>query len=108
MVFFSLPLKKSVPTALRFLQVQTVSVYKIKVHSNNESPSSKQYFDKLIVFQLDKPESTANNVKRSVSSFFDQVGSALSPPPDDGDEEAIVIQGNNPVFLNRLQVQINT
>lgn len=58
------------------------------------------------MFQLDKPESTANNVKRSVSSFFDQVGSALSPPPDDGDEEAIVIQGNNPVFLNRLQVGI--
>lgn len=66
----------------------------------------KSYVDGLIVFQLDKPESTANNVKRSVSSFFDQVGSALSPPPDDGDEEAIVIQGNNPVFLNRLQVKI--
>lgn len=66
----------------------------------------KAYVDGLIVFQLDKPESTANNVKRSVSSFFDQVGSALSPPPDDGDEEAIVIQGNNPVFLNRLQVKI--
>lgn len=73
---------------------------------NRHRPISKSYFDDLIVFQLDKPESTANNVKRSVSSFFDQVGSALSPPPDDGDEEAIVIQGNNPVFLNRLQVGI--
>uniref|UniRef100_A0A1B6J0V6 BSD domain-containing protein n=1 Tax=Homalodisca liturata TaxID=320908 RepID=A0A1B6J0V6_9HEMI len=58
--------------------------------------------------QLDKPESTANTVKRSVSSFFDQMGSALSPPPEDGDEEAIIIQGSDPVFLNRLQTRIYT
>uniref|UniRef100_A0A1B6L996 BSD domain-containing protein n=1 Tax=Graphocephala atropunctata TaxID=36148 RepID=A0A1B6L996_9HEMI len=58
--------------------------------------------------QLDKPESTANSVKRSVSSFFDQVGTALSPPPEDGDEEAIIIQGSDPVFLNRLQTRIYT
>lgn len=61
-----------------------------------------------MLFQLDKPESTANTVKRSVSSFFDQVGSALSPQPEDGDEEAIIIQGSNPVFLNRLQVSVNS
>ncbi|XP_054276117.1 BSD domain-containing protein 1-like isoform X2 [Macrosteles quadrilineatus] len=58
--------------------------------------------------QLDKPESTANTVKRSVSSFFDQVGTALSPPPEDGDEEAIIIQGSDPVFLNRLQTRLYT
>uniref|UniRef100_A0A1B6C0H5 BSD domain-containing protein n=1 Tax=Clastoptera arizonana TaxID=38151 RepID=A0A1B6C0H5_9HEMI len=56
--------------------------------------------------QLDNPESTANTMKRSMSSFLDQVGTALSPPPDDGDEEAIMIQGDNPVYLSRLQVRI--
>lgn len=43
-------------------------------------------------------------MKRSVSSFLGQVGSVLNPLPDDGDEEAILIQGDNHVFLNRLQV----
>uniref|UniRef100_A0A1B6EDN0 BSD domain-containing protein n=1 Tax=Clastoptera arizonana TaxID=38151 RepID=A0A1B6EDN0_9HEMI len=56
--------------------------------------------------QLDNPESTANTMKRSMSSFLDQVGTALSPPPDDGDEEAIMIQGDNPVYLSRLQSRI--
>lgn len=56
--------------------------------------------------QLDKPDSTVGNMKRSVSSFLGQVGNVLNPLPDDGDEEAILIQGDNHVFLNRLQTRV--
>ncbi|XP_075223300.1 BSD domain-containing protein 1-like isoform X2 [Lycorma delicatula] len=56
--------------------------------------------------QLDKPESTVSNVKRSFSSFLGQVSNALSPPPDDGDEEAILIQGDSPILLTRLQTRL--
>jgi len=59
----------------------------------------------VCVFQLENPESTANTMKKSVSSFLDQVSSALNPLPDDEDE-ALMIVGSDTVTLSRLQVII--
>jgi len=42
-------------------------------------------------------------MKKSVSSFLDQMSSALNPLPDDEDE-AIMIVGSDTVTLSRLQV----
>jgi len=57
--------------------------------------------------QLENPESTANTMKKSVSSFLDQVSSALNPLPDDEDE-ALMVVGSDTVTLSRLQAQIYT
>ncbi|XP_063226718.1 BSD domain-containing protein 1-like isoform X1 [Bacillus rossius redtenbacheri] len=58
--------------------------------------------DKL---RLDEPTSTANTVKKSVSSFFDTVSNVLNPSPDDDDQEAIVIFDSQPVSLTKLQMK---
>lgn len=42
-------------------------------------------------------------MKKSVSSFLDQMSSALNPLPDD-DDEALMIVGSDTVTLSRLQV----
>lgn len=52
---------------------------------------------------MENPESTANTMKKSVSSFLDQMSSALNPLPDD-DDEALMIVGSDTVTLSRLQV----
>ncbi|XP_025411362.1 BSD domain-containing protein 1-like [Sipha flava] len=57
--------------------------------------------------QLENPESTANTMKKSVSSFLDQMSNALNPLPDD-DDEALMIVGSDTVTLSRLQAQIYT
>ncbi|XP_063598438.1 BSD domain-containing protein 1-like isoform X4 [Penaeus indicus] len=56
--------------------------------------------------KLDDDESTASNVKKSVSGFLNHVAEVFTPPPDDGDQEAIVIRNQQPVILNRLQAAI--
>jgi hypothetical protein len=56
--------------------------------------------------QLDEPESTANTMKRSVSSFFGQVSSVLNPTPEDEDEEAVIIRDSQPVVLTKFQVML--
>lgn len=43
-------------------------------------------------------------MKKSVSSFLDQMSSALNPLPDDEDEESLLIVGSDTVTLSRLQV----
>lgn len=42
-------------------------------------------------------------MKKSVSSFLDQMSSALNPLPEDEDE-ALMIVGSDTVTLSRLQV----
>ena len=54
--------------------------------------------------QLDEDDSTANQMKKSMSGFLNHVSEVFTPPPDDGDQEAIVIVNQQPVILNRLQV----
>nr|XP_018914269.1 PREDICTED: BSD domain-containing protein 1-A-like isoform X1 [Bemisia tabaci] len=76
----------------------------VKSEASSVVKSTSTIFKETL--QLDKPESTASNVKRSVSTFLDQVGSALNPVADDSDEEAILIKSNEPVAISRLQAQI--
>ncbi|KAL3288656.1 hypothetical protein HHI36_003089 [Cryptolaemus montrouzieri] len=53
---------------------------------------------------LDSPDSTANTVKKSFSTFLDQVNTVLNPSPDDSDTEAImIIEGSETVKLSKLQ-----
>ncbi|XP_063870379.1 BSD domain-containing protein 1-like isoform X4 [Scylla paramamosain] len=56
--------------------------------------------------RLDEDDSTANSMKKSVSGFLNHVAEVFTPPPDDGDQEAIVIRNQQPVILNRLQAAI--
>lgn len=72
--------------------------------SNVVSTTTSALKDKL---KLDEPESTANSVKRSVSSFLGQVSNALSPPPQDEDEEAIMIHNSQPVPLTPFQKKLH-
>ncbi|XP_045482888.1 uncharacterized protein LOC123686684 isoform X2 [Harmonia axyridis] len=53
---------------------------------------------------LDSPDSTANSVKRSFSTFLDQMNTVLNPSPDDSDTEAImIVEGSETVKLTKLQ-----
>jgi hypothetical protein len=54
--------------------------------------------------QLDDEESTAGSMKKSFSTLLGQVNEVLNPQPDDEDEEAMVIQGSEPVSLSPFQV----
>ncbi|XP_071552038.1 BSD domain-containing protein 1-like isoform X2 [Panulirus ornatus] len=56
--------------------------------------------------RLDEDDSTANHMKKSVSGFLNHVAEVFTPPPDDADQEAIVIRNQQPVILNRLQASI--
>lgn len=53
---------------------------------------------------MDDEESTAGSMKKSISSILGQVSGALNPQPEDEDEEAILIQGSEPVPLSPIQV----
>lgn len=53
---------------------------------------------------MDEPDSTANTVKKSLSSFFGTVTEALIPTVDDDDEaEAILITNDGSVTLTGFQ-----
>jgi len=54
--------------------------------------------------KLDEPESTANTVKKSLSSFFGQVSEALIPSMDDDDDaEAVLITTDGTITLTGFQ-----
>lgn len=53
--------------------------------------------------KMDETDSTANVVKKSLSSFFGQVTEALSPSLDDDDAEAILITTDGSVTLTGFQ-----
>ncbi|XP_059471165.1 BSD domain-containing protein 1-like isoform X2 [Neocloeon triangulifer] len=59
--------------------------------------------DKL---KLDDEESTAGSMKKSISTLLGQVNEVLNPQPDDEDEEAMVIQGDQPVSLSPFQKKL--
>lgn len=53
--------------------------------------------------KLDEPESTASNVKKSLSTFFGQVSEALAPTLDDDDAEAVLITSDGIITLTGFQ-----
>lgn len=59
-------------------------------------------------FDLSQSESTVNTMKRSMSSFLGTVNTVLNPAPDDSEQEAMVMRGNIPVVLTRVQAQLHT
>jgi hypothetical protein len=58
----------------------------------------------MIKLQLDDEESAAGSMKKSFSTLLVQVNDVLNPQPEDEDEEAMVIQGSEPVSLSTFQV----
>ncbi|KAI5699975.1 hypothetical protein M8J75_012039 [Diaphorina citri] len=76
----------------------------VKTEATNVVQQTTTVFRETL--QLDKPESTASSMKKSVSTFLDQVSTVLNPSPDDEDEEAVVIHGTDVVPLTRLQAQL--
>ncbi|XP_049764171.1 BSD domain-containing protein 1-like [Schistocerca cancellata] len=73
--------------------------------SNVVTSTTSALKDKL---KLDEPESTANTVKRSFSSFLGQMSNVLNPSPQDDDEEAIVIFDAEPVPLTKFQAKLHS
>lgn len=57
--------------------------------------------------QLDKEDSTASTVKKSVSTFFGQVAEVFTPTLGEQFDEAILIQGGNPVSMTAFQVKLH-
>ncbi|KAL0277752.1 UNVERIFIED_CONTAM: hypothetical protein PYX00_004929 [Menopon gallinae] len=58
-------------------------------------------------FKLEEPNSRANSVKRSVSSFLGTVSSVLSPMPEDDDQEAVIIKNDDLVKLSPFQIKLH-
>ncbi|XP_046386400.1 BSD domain-containing protein 1-like [Ischnura elegans] len=73
--------------------------------SNVVSSTASVIKDKL---NLEDSDSTASTVKRSISSFLGQVSNVLNPVPEDEDEEAMVIQGSEPIVIDRVQARLFT
>lgn len=53
--------------------------------------------------KLDEPESTASTVKKSLSSFFEQVSEALVPSIEDDESEVVMITSDGAVALTGFQ-----
>lgn len=53
--------------------------------------------------KLDEPESTASTVKKSLSSFFEQVSEALVPSIEDDESEVVIITSEGAVTLTGFQ-----
>ncbi|ERL88267.1 BSD domain-containing protein 1-A isoform X1 [Dendroctonus ponderosae] len=52
---------------------------------------------------LESPDSTANTVKRSFSTFLGQMNTVLNPGPDDEDTEILIVENSETHQLNKLQ-----
>nr|XP_023019410.1 BSD domain-containing protein 1-A-like isoform X2 [Leptinotarsa decemlineata] len=52
---------------------------------------------------LDSPDSTASNMKRSFSSFIGQMSNVLNPSPDDSDTEVLIVENSETVTLTKFQ-----
>lgn len=66
---------------------------------------AKDFKDSL---QLDKEDSTANTVKKSLSSFFDSISEVLVPPiEDDISYVPVIVKDGEPVQLTPLQLKFH-
>ncbi|KAF2362185.1 BSD domain [Trinorchestia longiramus] len=56
--------------------------------------------------KLDEDDSTAANMKKSMSGFLSHVADVFTPPPNDEDEEAFVIANQQPVMISKLEAAV--
>ncbi|KAK9704551.1 BSD domain [Popillia japonica] len=73
----------------------------IKSEATNVVSSTGSVLEKTL--GLNEPDSTANSMKRTFSSFIGQMNEALNPSPDDSDTEAILITDGEIITLSKVQ-----
>lgn len=84
---------------------QSASVFEAVKQDLNELSTAVSNAGAAIgeTLKLDEPESTANTVKKSLSSFFGQVSEALIPSLEDDDTEAVLITTDGTITLTGFQ-----
>ncbi|XP_034244407.1 BSD domain-containing protein 1-like isoform X2 [Thrips palmi] len=80
----------------------------VKNEASQVVNSTTSVLKEQLSFDLSQSESTVNTMKRSMSSFLGTVNTVLNPAPDDSEQEAMVMRGNIPVVLTRVQAQVHT
>ncbi|PZC71922.1 hypothetical protein B5X24_HaOG212235 [Helicoverpa armigera] len=58
----------------------------------------------VITMKLDAPESPANAMKKSLSSFIGQVSTVLNPEPDDEDDTEVILSSGDTTMLSTYKV----
>lgn len=56
--------------------------------------------------KLDSPESTANVMKKSLSSFIGQVSTVLNPEPDDEDDTEVILSSGDTTMLSTYKKEL--
>ncbi|XP_026332760.1 BSD domain-containing protein 1-like isoform X2 [Hyposmocoma kahamanoa] len=57
-------------------------------------------------FKLDVPESPANVMKKSITSFIGQVSTVLSPEPDDEDDTEVILSSGDTTMLSTYKKEL--
>lgn len=57
-------------------------------------------------FKLDVPESPANVVKKSLSTFIGQVSTVLNPEPDDEDDTEVILSSGDTTMLSTYKKEL--
>uniref|UniRef100_A0A2A4K9W8 BSD domain-containing protein n=1 Tax=Heliothis virescens TaxID=7102 RepID=A0A2A4K9W8_HELVI len=57
-------------------------------------------------FKLDVPESPANVMKKSLSSFIGQVSTVLNPEPDDEDDTEVILSSGDTTMLSTYKKEL--
>ncbi|KAG5891677.1 hypothetical protein JTB14_020095 [Gonioctena quinquepunctata] len=73
----------------------------VKNEANSVVSSTGAVLEKTL--NLDSPDSTASNMKRSFSSFLGQMNNVLNPSPDDSDTEVLIVENSETVTLTKFQ-----
>lgn len=77
----------------------------VKKEASSVLSSTGNVIEKTL--SLDSPDSTASTVKKSFSTFLDQVNTVLNPTPEDDDAEAIIVtEGSEIMELNKFQLAL--
>ncbi|XP_013145720.1 PREDICTED: BSD domain-containing protein 1-like isoform X2 [Papilio polytes] len=57
-------------------------------------------------FKFDEPESTANAMKKSFSTFIEQVNTVLNPEPDDEDDTEVILSSGDTTMLSTYKKEL--
>nr|XP_049701755.1 BSD domain-containing protein 1-B isoform X1 [Helicoverpa armigera] len=60
----------------------------------------------VITMKLDAPESPANAMKKSLSSFIGQVSTVLNPEPDDEDDTEVILSSGDTTMLSTYKKEL--